>query len=288
MLVLGDRFETLAAATAALVARIPIAHIGGGDVTEGAMDDSIRHAITKMAHLHFVTNEPAARRVRQLGEEPSRVHNVGSPGIDYLRKVKLLDRSELEASLGFKLRLRNVLVTFHPPTVDPGEAPRQIEELLAALSELGPQFGILVTYPNADNESRVLIKAIERFVSEHPNARAFASLGQQRYLSAMAAVDVLVGNSSSALYEAPTLRKPAVNIGDRQKGRLKAASVLDCEPQRDAIRRTIQAALALDCSRVVNPYGDGRSAERIAAILDEIHDPKALLRKRFVDIEWAC
>ncbi len=288
VLVLGDRFETLAAVAAALAARIPVAHVAGGDLTEGSFDDSIRHAITKLSHLHLVTNEAAAQRVRQLGEQAASVHVVGSPGIDYLRKSVLLDREALARDLGYRFLERNLLVTFHPPTAAPGEAAAQFAELLAALDGLGSGYGLLITYPNADNESRELIAMLERFVADHGNARAYPSLGQQRYLSAMAAVDVLVGNSSSALYEAPTLRKPAVNIGDRQTGRLKAASVVDAAPARAAIRQAIDRAYALDCSAVVNPYGDGRSAERIVSILRALGDPKALLRKRFADSGPAC
>lgn len=288
VMVLGDRFETLAAVVAALAARIPVVHIAGGDLTEGSFDDSIRHAITKLSHLHLVTNEAAAQRVRQLGEQAASVHVVGSPGIDYLRKSVLLNRQALERDLGFRFLDRNLLVTFHPPTAAPGEAAAQFAEVLAALDGLGSGCGVLITYPNADNESRELIAMLDRFVAGHGNAKAYPSLGQQRYLSAMAAVDVLVGNSSSALYEAPTLRKPAVNIGDRQTGRLKAASVVDVAPARGAIREAIERAFLLDCSSVVNPYGDGRSAERIVAVLRALGDPKVLLQKRFADSGPAC
>jgi len=284
MLVLGDRFETLAAVVAALPARIPVAHVAGGDVTEGSYDDAIRHSITKLSHVHFVTNDQAARRVLQLGEEPWRVHSVGSPGIDYVHRLQPLQRSALERELGVQLKRRNLLVTFHPPTLEPGMAARQFTELLAALDGLGSEFGLLFTYPNADNESRSIIALLERFVASHPNARAYPSLGQRRYLSLMREVDALVGNSSSALYEAPTMKKPAVNIGDRQKGRLQAASVVSCPPQRAAIAAAIGRALEFDCSNVVNPYGDGRSAERIVARLAKLGDRERLLRKKFIDV----
>ncbi len=283
LLVLGDRFETLAAVASALPARIPVAHVAGGDLTEGSFDDAIRHAITKLAHVHFVTSEAAARRVRQMGEEPWRVHSVGSPGIDTIRRLEPLPRAVLERELGMPLQKRNLLVTFHPATLEPGAAAGQFTELLAALEALGPDFGLYFTYPNADNEGRGIIRLLEAFVQNRSNARAYASLGQRLYLSLMAEVDALVGNSSSGLYEAPTLNKPAVNVGDRQKGRAQAASVVNCAPLRTEIGAAIERALALDCSRVVNPYGDGRSAERIVQALEGLPDAGRLLRKRFVD-----
>ena len=283
LLVLGDRFETLAAVAAALPARIPVAHIAGGDLTEGSFDDAMRHAITKLAHVHFVTNGEAARRVLQLGEEGWRVHNVGSPGIDTIRRLEPLPRPALESELGMALRKRNLLVTFHPATLEPGAAEGQFTELLAALEALGPDFGLYFTYPNADNEGRGIIRLLEAFVQSHSNGRAYASLGQRLYLSLMREVDALVGNSSSGLYEAPTLKKPAVNIGDRQKGRPQAASVINCLPLRKEIGAGIWRALELDCAGVVNPYGDGRSAERIVQALEELPDAGRLLKKKFVD-----
>lgn len=279
----GDRFEILAAAQAALVARIPVAHIAGGDVTEGAYDDAIRHSITKMAHVHFVTNSVAETRVRQLGEDPRFVFNVGSPGLDTLRHTNLLSRSELQAALGISFRERNLLVTFHPATLERGASAPQLSELLGALDALGPDFGIVFTKANADTEGRTFNHLIEKHAESRPNYRLFGSLGQQLYLSLINNVDALVGNSSSGLYEAPTLCKPAVNIGERQKGRLRAASVLDCAPEAAAIERSIRAALTLDCSQVSNPYGDGHSAGRIVAALKSIPDPRSLIRKRFVD-----
>jgi len=283
IVLLGDRFEILAAAQAALMAKIPVAHVAGGDVTEGALDDAIRHAITKMAHLHFVTNAAAGARVRQLGEDPRYIFNVGSPGLDTLRHATLLSRSELEAALGFSLRPRNLLVTFHPATLSRGGAAPQLAELLAALDALGDEFGIVFTKANADAEGRAFNATIEAFVASRPNCRLIDSLGQQLYLSLMRHADAVVGNSSSGLYEAPSLRKPAVNIGDRQKGRLRAASVIDCAPRADAIQRSIRAALELDCSQVTNPYGDGHAAERIVAALKSVADPQSLLQKRFAD-----
>jgi len=284
LVVLGDRYEILAAVQAALFAKIPVAHLAGGDLTEGALDDSIRHAISKMAHLHFATNAPAAKRLVQLGEDPAHVFVVGSPGIDCIKRTPLLSRKEIEQQLGFRLHRRNLLVTFHPPTLGASSAPEQLTALLEALSRLGADFGLIFTHSNADAEGRRLTAMIEHFISEHVNAIAFASLGQVRYLSLMALADVVVGNSSSGLYEAPSLKRPTVNIGDRQKGRLKAASVIDCDPQSDAILGAIQAALALDCKAVENPYGDGNTSRRIIEILKAFPEPASLVRKAFHDL----
>jgi UDP-N-acetylglucosamine 2-epimerase (non-hydrolysing)/GDP/UDP-N,N'-diacetylbacillosamine 2-epimerase (hydrolysing) len=285
LLVLGDRFEILAAAQAALVARIPIAHLAGGDTTEGAFDEAIRHSLTKMAHLHFVTNSQAARRVRQLGENPDHIYNVGSTGLDQIRNLSLMSRLELEASLEFKFRPRNLLITFHPATLDDQDPVEQMQELLTALDRLGSDVGLIFTLPNADTGGRALIAMIERFAAERPHSRAYASLGHLRYLSAMAQVDAIVGNSSSGLYEAPSFRKPTINIGDRQAGRLRAASVLDCAPDADAIETTILQAFTTDCSRVTNPYGDGHSSERIVKVLRDLECPRTLLKKRFFMLE---
>lgn len=285
MVVLGDRFEILAAVQAALIARIPVAHIAGGDVTEGAFDESIRHSITKMAHLHFVTNEQSAIRVCQMGEDPAHVYNVGNPGLDHLSRTKLLSRQELEENLGFAFREHNLLITFHPATLDNRSAVSQFEQLLLALDRLGEQVGLLFTYPNADPQGRALIAVLDSYVSKHDNAKAFSSLGQQRYLSLLAQVDAVVGNSSSGLYEAPSFKIPTVNIGDRQKGRLRSESVLDCEPDSDSILNAIQKAMKLDCSKVINPYGDGNSSMRILAELKKHKDYLSLLQKMFFEVK---
>jgi UDP-N-acetylglucosamine 2-epimerase (non-hydrolysing)/GDP/UDP-N,N'-diacetylbacillosamine 2-epimerase (hydrolysing) len=284
LVLLGDRYEILAAAQAALIARVPMAHIAGGDTTEGAFDEAIRHSITKMAHLHFVTNEAAARRVRQLGEDPARIHTVGSPGIDVIRSVKLLDRAELERELGFAFRKRNLLVTFHPATLDEQPAGEQFRELLAALDRLGDDVGVLFTLPNADPDGTAIIDLIGRYAAARPQAKAFASLGQRRYLSAIAQVDAVVGNSSSGLYEVPSFRKPTVNIGDRQQGRLQASSVINCRPEARDIEEALLTAFTKDCSTAVNPYGNGDSAQRIVAVLKATPDYPKLVKKRFFDL----
>ena len=283
VMVLGDRFEILAAAQTALVMRLPIAHFSGGDVTEGAFDDAMRHAITKMASLHFVASAEAGRRVRQLGEAVDRVHVVGDPGLDALRDMVLMPREALEADLGFRFRDRNLLITFHPVTLDKVPSREQFAALLAALDRRADT-GLIFTHPNADPEGRALMADLKSFVADRANAVAFDSLGHHRYLSAVREVDAVVGNSSSGLLEAPSLETPAVNIGARQGGRLRASSVLDCAPAADAIDAAITAALQMDCRGVENPYGDGRTAPRVLDVLRGIEDPAALCRKKFVDL----
>lgn len=284
VVILGDRYEILAAAQAALIARIPVAHIAGGDTTEGAFDEAIRHSITKMAHLHFVTNKDAARRVRQLGEDPEHIYTVGSPGIDVIRRIKLLPRATLEQELGFVFRKRNVLVTFHPATLDEQSAGTQFRELLMALDRLGEGVGVIFTHPNADPDSHTIIDLIGDYTASHPQAKDFTSLGQVRYLSMIGQMDAVVGNSSSGLYEVPSFRKPTVNIGDRQKGRSQASSVINCRPVANEIVEAVLTAFDMDCSDAVNPFGEGGSAQRIVAVLKGIPDYRQLLRKRFFDL----
>lgn len=286
LLVLGDRYEILAAVAAATISRIPIAHVHGGEITEGAFDEGIRHAITKLSHLHFVAAEEYRRRVIQLGEQPDRVFLVGGLGIDSVLRLPLIDRATLEESLGISLGPRSLLVTFHPATLEPSMAARQVEELLAALHGL-ENTTIIFTMPNADPEGRSLFDLINDFVAHHPNSRAFASLGQQRYLSCVQHTDGVVGNSSSGLIEVPAFRKGTVNIGDRQKGRLKAASVLDCLPERasiaEAIDRLYSPQFQATLEYVVNPYGQGGASDRIVATLRQQRF-EGLLKKSFYDL----
>lgn len=273
LVLLGDRFEVLAAASAALVAGIPVAHLHGGETTEGAFDEAIRHAVTKMSHLHFVAADDYRRRVIQLGEQPQRVHLVGGLGVDAILRARLLDRSALEASLGLELAERNLLVTFHPVTLEQQSSEHQMEELLAALDHLDDT-RLIFTMPNADTGSRVLRLMVDDFVAGHANAAAFESLGQVRYLSCLKLVDGVVGNSSSGLAEAPSLGVGTVNIGDRQLGRLKADSVIDCPPQRDAILAAIRQlhdpAFRQVVARTVNPYGLGGASEKIVRVLQTV------------------
>lgn len=285
VLLVGDRFEVLAAAQACLIHKIPLAHIAGGDVTEGAFDESIRHAITKMAQIHFVTNEDAARRVRQMGEDPARVHMVGSPGLDHLHRRPLLARPELEACLGAPLGAKNLLVTFHPVTLAEHEGLDEFDALLGALATTQPDTHLWFTRPNADTSGRAIAARLDAFAAQHPKrARVYTSLGQPRYLSLMAQVNAVVGNSSSGLYEAPSLGVATVDVGDRQRGRLAAASVLHCKAEKDAIADALQRALSLDCSGVVNPYGDGHSAPRIVSTLRAMPTAVKLVRKPFHSI----
>jgi len=282
VLVLGDRFEILAAVEACLVHNIPVAHIAGGDTTEGAFDESIRHAITKMSHVHFVTNELSALRVRQLGEDPRRVHVVGSPGLDHLHRSRLLERGALEAALGAALGARNLLITFHPVTLAEGDSDRQFSELLAALDGLDRDITLWFTRPNADTGGRALSAVLDQWSAERVDrVHVYTSLGHLRYLSLMSHVNVVVGNSSSGLYEAPSFGVATVDIGDRQRGRLAAASVLNCAPETSAIAATIRRALQLDCRGVVNPYGDGAASGRIVAVLRDLPPARDLLKKRF-------
>ncbi len=285
VVVLGDRFEILGAAQAALLLRIPLAHLCGGDVTSGALDDAMRHSITKMAQLHFPSNEAAGRRIMQLGEDLSRVHVVGSPGLDVLRNLTFLDREALESALDFRFAKRNLLITYHPETLDPEDPVVRLEALLEALDSMGPDFGLLFTMPNADPGGARCMERIAAYTESRPGAKAWTSMGALRYLSAMKYCDAVVGNSSSGLYEAPSLKTPTVNIGSRQEGRPKARSVIDCGPDSTSILRAIEVALDWDTASTVNPFGDGRTAPRILRILNGIEDFGALLTKTFVDRE---
>lgn len=285
LLVLGDRYEIFAAAAAAMIARIPIAHLHGGETTEGAFDEAIRHSVTKMSHLHFVAAEEYRRRVIQLGEQPERVFLVGGLGIDNILRLKLLERTKLEKALDFKFQTRNLLITFHPVTLECNSSSEQIEELLAALSELADT-GLIFTMPNADTEGRVLFRKIEDFCSRHPHAKSYTSLGQLRYLSCIQQVDGVVGNSSSGLAEVPSFKKGTINIGDRQRGRLSASSVINCEPERASIRaalvRLYSGAFQRRLLDAVNPYGKGGASDSIVYTLEQTVF-EDLLKKSFND-----
>lgn len=283
LLVLGDRYEILGAVLAAALARIPVAHIAGGDVTEGAMDDAFRHAITKMAHLHFPSTAEAGRRIRQLGEDPARILVTGSPGLDRVRTTPLLDRAAFLQAVGLPALPRLLMITFHPETLSTGSAAA-CAEMLAALDLQGPEVGLVFSGTNADVEGASIGRMIADYAMKRPNAVLHPSLGSVLYFSALAHADAVVGNSSSGLYEAPSFKTPTVNIGDRQKGRLRAASVIDVAPRRAEIARAIERAMTMDCAGVGNPYGDGHAAERIAGALKKVTDPKALLIKRFADL----
>lgn len=287
IVLLGDRYEILAAAQAALIARIPIAHLHGGEVTEGAIDESIRHAITKMAHLHFAAAEPYRKRIIQLGEHPERVYNVGAPGLDNIKKLNLLDEQQFEESTGFRLSELNFLVTYHPVTATKQDNEISILNLLEALDDF-PDARIIFTKANADADGRIINHWIDRYVAKNANRTiAFDSLGQVRYLSAIKHVQVVIGNSSSGIIEVPLFKKPTVNIGDRQKGRLKAASVIDCSEDREEISQAIKKALSPDFRKHLNDveslYGIGDTAEKIIAVL-KTADIDGLLQKGFYDL----
>jgi UDP-N-acetylglucosamine 2-epimerase (non-hydrolysing)/GDP/UDP-N,N'-diacetylbacillosamine 2-epimerase (hydrolysing) len=284
VVVLGDRYETLAAAQAAMFMRLPMAHLFGGDVTEGVVDESTRHAISKMSHLHFTSNKDSTRRLMQLGEHPQHIHTIGSPGIDAIKRLKLMDRETLGREVGMALGARNMLVTFHPLTIEAGRSVNALDELFAAISALDPEFHVFFTLANSDVEGRALNTRIKAFVSERPNTIAVASLGQVRYISLMNEVDVVVGNSSSGVLEAPSLHVPTVDIGDRQKGRERAASVFNTVPERNSIVAAISKALIRGRQPTVSPYGDGESSERFAEVIAAIPYFRQLLKKGFYDI----
>jgi GDP/UDP-N,N'-diacetylbacillosamine 2-epimerase (hydrolysing) len=286
VVILGDRYEMLAAASAALVMCVPIAHIHGGESTEGVIDEAIRHSITKMSHVHFVSTDAYRRRVIQLGEQPETVHLVGALGVDAIKKTVLLDRAELEKSLDFKLGKKNLLITFHPVTLENSESPKQMEKLLAALSGF-PDTGLIFTMPNADAGGDKIREMVRDFVAEHKNSCAYDSLGQQRYLSCVAAVDAVVGNSSSGIIEVPSLKKPTINIGSRQNGRIKAASIIDCAPERNSILAALHKAFSKEfqesISNTENPYGVGDSSKKITDILLSVKLDN-ILKKRFFNL----
>ncbi|EPY01728.1 UDP-N-acetylglucosamine 2-epimerase [Magnetospirillum fulvum] len=287
LVVLGDRFEIFAAVAAALVARIPVAHLHGGERTEGAVDEALRHAITKMAHLHFVATEEYRKRVIQLGEQPDRVFLVGGLGVDAIKKQTLLDRPALEESLGFRFGRRTLLVTYHPATLTFSSPVDEMNEVLAALDDLD-ETSLIFTMPNADAGGRDLISLVERFVAERPGTRkAFTSLGLLRYLSCLAQVDAVVGNSSSGLLEAPSFGIGTINIGDRQRGRLCATSVISCTPNRNAIAGALERLYSPEFQEglkaVVNPYGEGGAGAKIVSVLTDFPQD-FLMEKAFYDL----
>lgn len=288
MVVLGDRYEILSAVQAAMVANIPIAHIHGGELTEGAIDEGIRHAVTKMSHLHFTAAEPYRQRVIQLGEQPDRVFNVGAMGMDNIVKMKLLSREEFEQSIGFRLGKTNMLVTYHPVTLaDPSKDA--FSSLLHALDQF-PDAKIILTKPNADTYGRKLIRQIDDYAKANPErVYVSTSLGQLKYLSAIQHVDVVVGNSSSALIEVPFFRKPSVNIGERQKGRLHGESVISCGSSVDEIADAIHQALSSEHLEKTRKapllFGTGGASQKIVKILKQV-DTERLIQKKFYDVTF--
>lgn len=287
VLLLGDRYEIFAAASAAMISRIPIAHCHGGESTEGVIDESIRHSITKMAHLHFPATEIYKKRVIQLGEQPDRVFNVGALGVENINKLALLNRKEFEESINFKLGPQNLIITFHPVTLEVASADVQFKTLLKVLDRLN-DVKFIFTKANADTDGRIINQLIDEYAAANKEkAVAFTSLGQLRYLSALQHVDAVIGNSSSGIAEAPSFKKPTVNIGDRQLGRIKAESIIDCTPDFLSIQEAIQLALSSEFQAglkdVVNPYGTGNASEKIVDVIRET-DLGTLIKKRFYDL----
>lgn len=272
LVVLGDRFEALAVVQAALIMKIPVVHLHGGEITEGAYDDAIRHAISKMSQLHFVAAEAYRLRVIQMGESPDRVFNVGAIGLDHLLRTPRMDRAQLSQSLGFSLKSPFFLVTYHPVTLQSEDPVASFNALLEALDTF-PEHQVILTYPNADNGGRAIIPLLEVYAQRQPErVLAIPSLGFKRYLSVVPLACAVVGNSSSGIIEVPAFGVPTVNIGVRQKGRLAASSVLDCEPTAADIKRVLNEAVSAQftalCKTTVNPYGQGNASEAIISVLE--------------------
>lgn len=288
VVVLGDRYEILAAATAALISRIPIAHISGGDVTEGAYDDAIRHSITKMSKLHFPSTEVYRRRVIQLGEQPDRVFNVGSTGIENIKKLPLLDKDEIEKFIGMTLDKNTILVTYHPVTLGISSVESDIKDFIEALEEI-PDIKVIFTMPNSDTGASAIVEVIEGFVKRNSNrAKAFKSLGVKRYLSVMSQVGAVVGNSSSGIVETPSFGIPTLNIGDRQKGRLQAVSIVNCETDKNSVVEGLKSVLSSEMQKkakgTINPYEQPDSAQKIFDVIST-YPLEKLNQKHFYDIQ---
>lgn len=284
---LGDRYEILAAAEAALIEKIPIAHIHGGEVTEGAYDDAIRHSITKMSHLHFPSIEPYRKRIIQMGEDPERVFTVGAIGVENIKRIPLLSKEETEQSIGFALDKNTILVTYHPVTLGPDSMKRDIDDFISVLDD-NKYLRIIFTMPNSDNGSDVIVDAIYKFVSNNKNrAVAFKSLGLKRYLSVMKEVGAVVGNSSSGIVEVPSFGVPTLNIGDRQKGRLATESVVNCGTDKESIRDGLSKVLSTEfqdfCKTVENPYGKENTAEEIFKVISS-YPLDNIIQKHFYDL----
>lgn len=286
VIVLGDRYEIFSAVSAAMIARIPITHLHGGETTEGAFDEAIRHSITKMSHLHFTATEEYRKRVIQLGENPEYVFNVGGMGIENIKRLSLLSKEEFENSINFTLAKKNLLLTFHPVTLEKSTANIQFQELLNTIDDL-QETHLIFTKANSDTDGRFINQMIDEYVAKnHYKSVCFTSLGQLRYLSALQYIDAVVGNSSSGLAEAPSFKIGTINIGDRQKGRIRAASVIDCEPTKESILQALdrlysegfQSAL----KTVKNPYGDGIASQKILEVLKRV-SLGSILKKSFYD-----
>jgi GDP/UDP-N,N'-diacetylbacillosamine 2-epimerase (hydrolysing) len=288
LVVLGDRYEIFSAVSSAMIARIPIAHLHGGETTEGAFDEAIRHSITKMSHLHFVAMNEYRNRVIQLGEKPSSVFNVGGLGIDNIKKLKLLSKKEFEKSISFKLNKKNILVTFHPVTLEKSTASQQFQNVLDSIDKL-EDTNIIFTKANSDTDGRIINRMIDIYVKENSaKAIGFTSLGQVRYLSALQYIDAVVGNSSSGLLEVPSFKIATINIGDRQKGRIIAESVIECKSSIKSIEKALKKAYSSkfqkQLKKIENPYGNGGASKKIIEVIKNINLDN-ILKKSFYDIK---
>lgn len=288
LIILGDRYEMLAVASTALIFRIPIAHIHGGEITEGAYDDAIRHSITKMSALHFTSTEVYRKRVIQLGEQPERVFNVGAIGLDNFKSLTLLTKDQLEKELNIRFKKYNYLVGFHPETLSKQSVKEQFEELLKAIDKQNDSFFIF-TKANADTNGRIINQMMERYVQENPDrAVLFTSLGSLRYLSIMRQATAVVGNSSSGILEAPFAKKATINIGDRQKGRIMPESIINCSVDQEEIEKAFDIVKSTEfrdiVNAVVNPYGNGNASGQIVDVLKKT-DFSLLRTKSFYDIK---
>lgn len=287
VVVLGDRYEILAAATAALIERIPIAHIHGGEVTEGAFDDAIRHSITKMSHLHFASTEAYRKRIIQLGEQPDRVFYTGAVGVENVKRLPLVSKEEIEKEIDFKMDENTILVTYHPVTLGNRTAKDDIDDFISALEER-QDLRVIFTMPNSDTGSQFIVEAVNGFVERnHDRAKAFKSLGVVRYLSVMKQVAAVVGNSSSGIVEVPSFGIPTLNIGDRQKGRIQAESTYNCMPDKESVLNGLNKVLSKEfrelASMVHNPYEKANTAEEIFKVIST-YPLEQLNQKHFYDI----
>ena len=291
MVLLGDRYEMLSAGIAGMLSSVPLAHIHGGESTQGAIDEGIRHALTKMSHIHFCATSLYKRRIIQLGENPARVYNVGGLGVENIKRLELLGKKDFENSLGFKLGKKNILVTFHPQTIEKKSASKQFSQILNALDSLKDTHFIF-TGANADNGGKIINEMAQNYCLKNPKKAIFAiSLGQLRYLSAIKHADIVLGNSSSGISEAPSLKKATINIGNRQKGRIKAASIIDTKCDKSKILKAIKKAYSKDfqakLKSVKNPYGSGFASKKIIKVLENIK-LNGILKKKFYDLDAKC
>lgn len=288
ILIIGDRYEVFSATIAAMTARIPIAHIHGGEVTQGLIDEPIRHSITKMSHLHFVATKEYQKRVIQLGESPENVFLVGGLGVDVIKSTNLMSKKSIQKELALDLYKKNILITFHPVTLESNTASLHFQEILKSLQKL-KDTNLIFTLPNADTEAKEIIKDLNNFSANKKNVKIFKSLGQLKYWSLIKLVDVVIGNSSSGLLEVPSFKKPTINIGDRQEGRIKAKSVIDCAPISKEISNSIEIAYSnefrLKLKNLVNPYGSGGASDKIIKVLEK-NNLNNIIKKNFFDVEF--